>query len=71
MGLGVTDSGTVSERILKKPSKSLVNMRFKSFQVYKIPSERLYVTYFGGDDKAGLQPDLVSGLGKKYIVGYS
>eukprot|EP00088_Acartia_fossae_P048117 TRINITY_DN5241_c0_g1_i1.p1 TRINITY_DN5241_c0_g1~~TRINITY_DN5241_c0_g1_i1.p1 ORF type:complete len:1381 (+),score=416.02 TRINITY_DN5241_c0_g1_i1:46-4188(+) len=27
-------------------------------QVYKIPSERLYVTYFGGEPSAGLEPDL-------------
>lgn len=27
-------------------------------KVYKIPSERLYVTYFGGDEASGLQPDL-------------
>lgn len=26
--------------------------------VYKIDSSRLYVTYFGGDAKQGLQPDL-------------
>lgn len=25
--------------------------------VMKIPGERLYVTYFGGDDKSGLEPD--------------
>lgn len=24
----------------------------------KLPSERLYVTYFGGDEKSGLEPDL-------------
>lgn len=27
-------------------------------QVYKIPSDRLYVTYFEGDEKQGLVPDL-------------
>ncbi|WVZ03047.1 hypothetical protein V8G54_023853 [Vigna mungo] len=26
-------------------------------EVYKLPSDRLYATYFGGDDKAGLVPD--------------
>ncbi|BAT91088.1 hypothetical protein VIGAN_06239400 [Vigna angularis var. angularis] len=26
-------------------------------EVYKLPSDRLYATYFGGDDKAGLAPD--------------
>ncbi|CAJ1933811.1 unnamed protein product [Sphenostylis stenocarpa] len=26
--------------------------------VYKLPSDRIYATYFGGDDKAGLGPDL-------------
>lgn len=26
--------------------------------VYGIPKDRLYVTYFGGDEKAGLEPDL-------------
>ncbi|CAH0404764.1 unnamed protein product [Chilo suppressalis] len=27
-------------------------------QVYKLPGERLYVTYFGGDSSSGLEPDL-------------
>jgi len=27
-------------------------------QVYKLPSDRMYATYFGGDDKAGLAPDI-------------
>ncbi|XP_045511310.1 alanine--tRNA ligase, cytoplasmic [Colias croceus] len=27
-------------------------------QVYKIPADRLYVTYFGGDKASGLEPDL-------------
>lgn len=27
-------------------------------EVYKLPKERLYVTYFGGDAKTGLGPDL-------------
>lgn len=27
-------------------------------QVYGIPADRLYVTYFGGDEKLGLEPDL-------------
>ncbi|CAG9784477.1 unnamed protein product [Diatraea saccharalis] len=27
-------------------------------QVYKLPGERLYVTYFGGDSASGLEPDL-------------
>ncbi|CAL8070160.1 unnamed protein product [Orchesella dallaii] len=27
-------------------------------KVMKIPGDRLYVTYFGGDEKAGLEPDL-------------
>ncbi|XP_022907416.1 alanine--tRNA ligase, cytoplasmic [Onthophagus taurus] len=27
-------------------------------EVLKLPSERLYVTYFGGDEKSGLEPDL-------------
>lgn len=26
--------------------------------VMKIPGDRLYVTYFGGEEKAGLEPDL-------------
>ncbi len=26
--------------------------------VYKLPKERLYVTYFGGDEKLGLPADL-------------
>lgn len=27
-------------------------------QVYQIPPETLYVTYFEGDEKLGLEPDL-------------
>ncbi|KAJ1389653.1 Translation protein, beta-barrel domain superfamily [Sesbania bispinosa] len=27
-------------------------------KVYKLPSDRVYATYFGGDEKAGLAPDL-------------
>lgn len=27
-------------------------------QEFGIPVERLYVTYFGGDEAAGLEPDL-------------
>ena len=27
-------------------------------KVYKLDPSRLYVTYFGGDEKAGLKPDL-------------
>ena len=27
-------------------------------EVYKLPKDRLYVTYFEGDAKAGLEPDL-------------
>lgn len=26
-------------------------------KVYKLPSERLYVTYYGGDPEKGLEPD--------------
>lgn len=26
-------------------------------QVYKLPKDRIYATYFGGDEKAGLSPD--------------
>lgn len=29
-------------------------------QVYGIPKDRLWVSYFGGDPKAGLDPDLES-----------
>ncbi|KAF7052439.1 hypothetical protein CFC21_060534 [Triticum aestivum] len=29
-------------------------------QVYKLPTDRIYVTYFGGDEKAGLTPDTES-----------
>ena len=28
------------------------------FQVLNIPADRLYVTYFGGEPSAGLEPDL-------------
>ena len=27
-------------------------------EVYKLPKNRLYITYFGGDEKLGLGPDL-------------
>ncbi|GMF63697.1 unnamed protein product [[Candida] boidinii] len=27
-------------------------------KVYALPKDRLYVTYFGGDEKLGLEPDL-------------
>ncbi|XP_041454380.1 LOW QUALITY PROTEIN: alanine--tRNA ligase, cytoplasmic-like [Lytechinus variegatus] len=27
-------------------------------EVYKLPAERMYITYFGGDAKAGLEPDM-------------
>nr|KYP68384.1 hypothetical protein KK1_022008 [Cajanus cajan] len=30
---------------------------FIMLQVYKLPSDRIYATYFGGDDKFGLAPD--------------
>ena len=37
-------------------------------KVYKIPSENLYVTYFGGDEKDGLKSDdETAGLWKKYF----
>lgn len=26
-------------------------------QVYNLPPDRIYATYFGGDEKAGLAPD--------------
>jgi len=26
-------------------------------QVFKLPADCLYVTYFGGDEKSGLEPD--------------
>ena len=26
-------------------------------QVYKLPTDRIYATYFGGDEKSGLSPD--------------
>lgn len=28
-----------------------------SFQVYKLPADRIYATYFGGDEKSGLVAD--------------
>lgn len=27
-------------------------------QVYKLPTDLIYATYFGGDDKSGLAPDI-------------
>lgn len=44
--------------LFRIPNNDLFQIFFS--QVYKIPSDRLYVTYFGGDTKAGLEPDLVS-----------
>lgn len=32
-------------------------MRVLNLQVYKLPTDRIYATYFGGDEKAGLAPD--------------
>jgi len=31
---------------------------FFVYQEYGLPAERLYVTYFGGDEASGLKPDL-------------
>ena len=31
-----------------------------NLQVYKLPTDRFYATYFGGDEKAGLAPDTES-----------
>ena len=28
-----------------------------TLQIYKLPTDRFYATYFGGDEKAGLAPD--------------
>jgi hypothetical protein len=33
---------------------------FMSWQVYKLPADRIYATYFGGDEKSGLAPDIES-----------
>jgi hypothetical protein len=30
---------------------------FIDIQVYKLPEDRFYATYFGGDEKLGLAPD--------------
>jgi alanyl-tRNA synthetase len=27
-------------------------------EVYTLPKDRMYITYFGGDKKLGLQPDV-------------
>jgi alanyl-tRNA synthetase len=44
-------------------------------QVYKLPEDRLYVTYFEGDSKNGLEPDLEvkqywldEGVGEDHIL---
>jgi alanyl-tRNA synthetase len=29
-------------------------------QVYKLPTDRIYATYFGGDEKSGLAADVES-----------
>lgn len=31
-----------------------------TMQVYGLPKDRLYATYFGGDEAQGLEPDLES-----------
>jgi len=31
--------------------------RLLPLQVYKLPKDRFYATYFGGDEKLGLAPD--------------
>ena len=30
---------------------------YVELQVYSLPTDRIYATYFGGDEKAGLPPD--------------
>jgi hypothetical protein len=42
-----------------KNSKGFFHAIFSLYdQEYGLPAERLYVTYFGGDEASGLQPDL-------------
>lgn len=33
---------------------------FSDMQVYELEVDRIFVTYFGGDEKSGLAPDLES-----------
>ncbi len=47
-------------------------------QEYGLPADRLYVTYFGGDEASGLQPDLEAkqiwldlGVGEGRLVHHS
>jgi alanyl-tRNA synthetase len=37
------------------------NLEFATYvQVYKLPADRFYATYFGGDEEAGIPPDTES-----------
>jgi alanyl-tRNA synthetase len=41
------------------PQKGAIEMAWELLvKVYGLPAERLYVTYFGGDEALGLKPDL-------------
>ncbi len=45
--------------ILKQTMQNDFHTIFSLYdQEYGLPAERLYVTYFGGDEASGLQPDL-------------
>jgi len=50
--LGRTDHGRCCKRWL-----SILVTRVPLVQVYKLPPEQLYATYFGGDESLGLEPD--------------
>ena len=56
------DSYTVQKkpliRIRIQKSTYLATMLSCCVQVYGLPADRLYVTYFGGDSATGLEPDL-------------
>jgi hypothetical protein len=39
-----------------------------TWQVYKLPTDRIYATYFGGDEKTGLAPDIeANNIWLKYL----
>ena len=39
-------------------SKEAIDYSWELTKVYGLQEDRLYVTYFGGDEKQGLEPDL-------------
>ena len=63
MGLGASNEGIYTKlfcwKVFQRKNKTVpVFYILYELQDLKLPSERLYVTYFGGEASAGLDPDL-------------